>query len=107
MERTPTTERVAREALEWHALQRQGGLAAVEQARFMDWLVASPEHLRSYLAVGRLAADLAEAMRAMPLDPPGADTAADRGPCTMSGCVPTPRTDRCALPSPPPRWRSS
>jgi transmembrane sensor len=75
MERTPTTERVAREALEWHALQRQGGLGAVEQARFMDWLVASPEHLRSYLAVGRLAADLAEAMRAMPLDPPQADTA--------------------------------
>lgn len=78
MERTPMTERIESEALEWHALQRQGGLGAVEQARFMDWLVSSPEHLRSYLAVGRLAADLADAMRAMPLDQPEADAAADR-----------------------------
>lgn len=56
------------EALEWHARQRQGGLQAAQQAEFMEWLVASPAHLREYLAVGRLAAELADAMRAMPAD---------------------------------------
>lgn len=64
----PTPGRIASEALEWHALQRQGGLAATQQAQFMEWLVASPDHLREYLAVGRFAAELADAMRAMPLE---------------------------------------
>jgi transmembrane sensor len=68
MERTDTDPRIAQEALEWHALQRQGGLDAAGQARFMEWLVTSPGHLREYLAVGRLAAELADAMRAWPLD---------------------------------------
>ncbi len=63
MERETAASRIAQEALEWHALQRQGGLGAVRQAKFMEWLVASPAHLREYLAVGRLAAELAEAMR--------------------------------------------
>ncbi len=52
-------------------MQREGGLSAKQQARFMEWLVASPEHLREYLAVGRLAAELADAMRALPRDAPG------------------------------------
>jgi transmembrane sensor len=60
--------RIEEQALEWHALQRQGGLTATQQAQFMEWLVTSPEHLREYLAVGRFAAELAEAMRAMPAD---------------------------------------
>lgn len=67
-QRTPAPRNIAEEALEWHALQREGGLRAPQQARFMEWLVASPEHLREYLAVGRLAAELADAMRALPAD---------------------------------------
>ena len=65
-ERNPAPGRIAEEALEWHARQRQGGLQAAQQAEFMEWLVASPDHLREYLAAGRLAAELADAMRAMP-----------------------------------------
>lgn len=67
-ERIPVPGRIAEEALEWHARQREGGLQAAQQAQFMEWLVASPEHLREYLAVGRLAAELADAMRTSPAD---------------------------------------
>ena len=56
------------EAAHWHALQRQGALSATQRARFMDWLVASPEHLREYLAIGQIAGELGEAMRGMPID---------------------------------------
>jgi len=75
-ERTPHARRIAEQALEWHALQREGGLSAQQQARFMEWLVASPDHLREYLAVGRLAAELADAMRALSADAPRVDEAA-------------------------------
>src|SRR5687768_13300313 len=34
----------------------------------MDWLVASPEHLREYVAIGRVAGELGEAMRNMAID---------------------------------------
>lgn len=64
----PHQARITHEAAHWHALQRQGGLSTAQQARFMDWLVASPEHLREYLAIGRVAGALGEAMRAMPID---------------------------------------
>lgn len=56
------------EAVNWHALQRQGNLSATQQAQFMDWLVASPEHLREYVAIGRVAGELGEAMREMAID---------------------------------------
>ncbi|SEL59715.1 FecR family protein [Pseudoxanthomonas sp. GM95] len=56
------------QAAHWHALQRAGGLNPVQQARFMDWLVATPEHLREYLAVARVASELGDALRAMQLD---------------------------------------
>jgi transmembrane sensor len=56
------------EAATWHALQRQGNLSAIQQARFMDWLVASPEHLREYVAISRVAGELNEAMRGMAID---------------------------------------
>jgi len=59
---------IAHDAAHWHALQRQGGLSPSQQARFMDWLVASPAHLREYLAIGRVAAELRDALRAMPID---------------------------------------
>ena len=56
------------EAAHWHALQRQGRLSETQRARFMDWLVASPEHLREYLAIGRVAGELGDAMRGMTID---------------------------------------
>src|SRR5688572_29160302 len=56
------------EAAQWHALQRHVGLSATQQAKFMDWLVASPEHLREYLAVGRVAGELGDAIREMSID---------------------------------------
>lgn len=62
------TQQATQEAAHWHALQRQGGMSAAQQARFMDWLVASPAHLREYLAVARVAGELGDAMRAMPID---------------------------------------
>ena len=34
----------------------------------MDWVVASPEHLRQYLAICTVAGELREAMRTMPID---------------------------------------
>ncbi|WP_407353344.1 FecR family protein [Luteimonas sp. R10] len=59
---------ITQEAAHWHALQRQVGLGAAQQARFMDWLVASPEHLREYLAIARVAGELGDVLRAMPID---------------------------------------
>ena len=56
------------EAAHWHLRQREGALGAAEQQRFMDWLVASPEHLREYLAVARVVADLGEVLRDLPAD---------------------------------------
>ena len=60
--RTTATE----EAAHWHLLQREGALGAADQQRFMDWLVASPEHLREYLAMARVVAELGDAMRDLP-----------------------------------------
>ncbi len=57
-----------REAAHWHAVQRAGGLDQAQQARFMDWLLASPVHLREYLAVARVAGELGEVLRDMDLD---------------------------------------
>ena len=62
---TPTTTEAA---AHWHLLQREGALSPADQQRFMDWLVASPQHLREYLAMARVAAELGDAVRAMPAD---------------------------------------
>lgn len=59
---------ITHDAAHWHALQRQGQLSAAQQAQFMDWLVASPRHLREYLAIARVAGELGDAMRGMPID---------------------------------------
>lgn len=64
----PHSSQITREAAHWHALQRAGGLTPEQQAKFMDWLVASPRHLREYLAVQRVAGELAGALRAMEND---------------------------------------
>ncbi|MDR0182090.1 FecR family protein [Lysobacter arvi] len=95
-EPTPMQRSIVGEALEWHALQREGGLSPKQQARFMEWLVASPEHLREYLAVGRLAAELADAMRALPTDAPAARTNTAHGnvialPARRTRAIPKPR----------------
>lgn len=67
-EARPHPAHITHEAAHWHALQRQGGLGPAQQARFMDWLLASPDHLREYLAISRVAGELRDAMRGMPLD---------------------------------------
>ncbi len=58
--------RVTLEAAHWHVRQREGGLDQAQQAAFMDWLTASPDHLREYLAVARSAAELLAALREAP-----------------------------------------
>ena len=63
----PTRSAVA-EAAHWHALQRMQALDASQQAHFMEWLTASPLHLREYLSVLRVAGELGEALRGMALD---------------------------------------
>lgn len=55
-----------REAAYWHVLQREGALGPADQQRFMDWLVASPVHLREYLAIARVAAEIGDAVRGLP-----------------------------------------
>ena len=55
---SPVAPAVTEAAAQWHALQREGDLDAAGQARFMDWLVADPAHLREYLLIGRLAGEL-------------------------------------------------
>lgn len=64
----PHSGYITEEAAHWHALHRQGNLSSAQQARFMDWLVTSPEHLREYMAIGRVAGELGEAMREMAID---------------------------------------
>jgi len=55
-------------AAHWHALQRQGTVSAAQQRAFMQWLVASPEHLREYMAISEVAGALGDALRDMPVD---------------------------------------
>lgn len=59
---------VVGEAAHWHALQRMQALDATQQAGFLQWLTASPRHVREYMAVLRVAGDLGDAMRGMDLD---------------------------------------
>ncbi|KAF1695185.1 iron dicitrate transport regulator FecR [Pseudoxanthomonas jiangsuensis] len=64
----PAARDAVLEAARWYSLQREGVLDQAQQARFMDWLLASPAHLREYLAVGHVAIELGEALRAAPDD---------------------------------------
>lgn len=64
----PDPGALTRAAAHWHALQRQGELSAAQQRAFMQWVLASPAHLREYLAISRVAGALGEALRAMPID---------------------------------------
>lgn len=82
------------EAAHWHALQRMQALDATQQAQLMDWLTASPQHLREYMAVLRVAGELGEAMRGMDLD---VDALLDAG--HRADAAPAPR-NVIALPLP-------
>ena len=62
----PAAREAVLEASRWYSLQREGALDQAQQARFMEWLLASPAHLREYLAMGHVAIELGEALRAAP-----------------------------------------
>lgn len=62
------TRSVVAEAAHWHALQRMQTLDALQQASFLQWLTASPLHVREYMAVLRVAGELGDALRGMELD---------------------------------------
>jgi transmembrane sensor len=83
------------EAAHWHALQRMQALDATQQAQLLDWLTASPLHLREYMAVLRVAGELGAALRGMDLDV-DALLAADRSADTDA-----PPRNVVALPLPP------
>jgi transmembrane sensor len=59
---------LTRVAAHWHALQRQGELSPGQQRAFLQWVLASPAHLREYLAISRVAGALGDALRSMPID---------------------------------------
>jgi transmembrane sensor len=103
--RPNTTE----EAAHWHLLQREGALSAADQQRFMDWLVASPDHLREYLAMARVVAELGDAVRDLPADADSEAFIAGRAG-DDSNVVALGRTRRVAPPAkqrpPQRRWRA-
>lgn len=96
---------VTHTAAHWHVLQRQSALSAAQQAQFMDWIVASPEHLREYLAVARVAGELRDTLRAMPIDLDG--LIASEPPPPGGNVVPLPvrRTSMPPPSAPPVRYR--
>jgi len=59
---------LTRAAAHWHALQREGDVSPSQQRAFMQWLLASPEHLREYMAISEVAGALGQALRTLPLD---------------------------------------
>lgn len=85
----PSRTAITRGAAEWHARQREQPLDAAAQRAFMAWLVTSPEHLREYLAVSRVAGELGDALRGMPIDL-DALLAADPAPACTSNVVALP-----------------
>ncbi|HYG05992.1 MAG TPA: FecR domain-containing protein [Stenotrophomonas sp.] len=66
MSDTRPDPRIIQAAAQWHALHREGELGSAQQARFMAWLAASPEHLREYLALARMTAELGALLRGLP-----------------------------------------
>ena len=85
-------------AAHWHALQREGTLSPAQQRAFMQWVLASPDHLREYLAIGRVAGALGDALRAMPIDL-DALLAAPAAPAPGGNVVPLPVRRSAATPS--------
>ncbi|KMM74052.1 iron dicitrate transport regulator FecR [Xanthomonas sp. NCPPB 1128] len=101
------------DAAHWHAVQRMQPLDTKQEQQLLDWLTASPQHLREYLAMQRVAGDLGEALRGMDLDV-DALLASDDADATAAGNVialPVPQRATAATPAraartnAAPRWR--
>jgi transmembrane sensor len=56
---------IAEQAAAWHVRHREGEVTGATQVEFMDWLRASPMHVREYLELARLTNSLPHAMAAM------------------------------------------
>jgi transmembrane sensor len=56
-------EWIAAQALQWFVAQRAGELSEAQREKFIDWLRASPEHVREYLALTGLGEDVRQAAR--------------------------------------------
>lgn len=54
-------EWIAAQALQWFVAQRTGELNEAQREKFIDWLRASPEHMREYLALAGLGEDMRQA----------------------------------------------
>ncbi|MXV12811.1 iron dicitrate transport regulator FecR [Xanthomonas sp. LMG 8992] len=94
-------------------------LDAKQEQQLLDWLTASPQHLREYLAMQRVAGDLGEALRGMDLDVDALLASDDTADGAASGNVialPLPRRapatatvaaapTRAARTNAAPRWR--
>lgn len=52
---------IASQAAEWFVAHRDSEMSDAKRAEFIDWLGASPAHVREYLAVSGLAEDFAQA----------------------------------------------
>lgn len=102
------------DAAHWHAVQRMQPLDAKQEQQLLDWLTASPQHLREYLAMQRVAGELGEALRGMDLDVDALLASDDTGDGTASGnVIALPVTRRATAAAPTraarahaaPRWR--
>jgi transmembrane sensor len=49
---------ITAQALEWFVTHRSGELSDAQRERFIDWLRASPEHVREYLSLTGLSEDM-------------------------------------------------
>ncbi|WP_429002444.1 FecR family protein [Xanthomonas sacchari] len=105
------------DAAHWHALQRMHPLDAKQEQQLLDWLTASPQHLREYLALQRVAGELGEALRGMDLDVDALLASDDTADGAAAGnVIALPLSPRATAPataasarakraSPTPRWR--
>ncbi|MET0549258.1 MAG: FecR domain-containing protein [Xanthomonas sp.] len=88
-------------------------LDAKQEQQLLDWLTASPQHLREYLAMQRVAGQLGEALRGMDLDVDAllaSDTSADGAAAGNVIALPLPRRAaaapaRATRAHAVPRWR--
>ena len=53
---------IAEAAAEWYVLHREGALSPAQSQEFLRWLRASPQHVREYLAISAIGADLGAAL---------------------------------------------
>ncbi|MBN7830492.1 FecR domain-containing protein [Stenotrophomonas maltophilia] len=68
MRTSPSSDTLTLQAAHWHARHREGSLSDTEHHAFMEWLVASPEHLREYLALDHVSNALGDALAGEDVD---------------------------------------